>query len=62
MRVSLVVTDALGREVWRAGSRKQEAGGRHSVSFKAHELPSGVYLYRMETEEGVQVRKMVVMR
>ncbi|PLX29175.1 MAG: hypothetical protein C0600_08835 [Ignavibacteria bacterium] len=62
MRVSLVVTDALGREVWRAGSRKQEAGGRHSVIFDASALPSGVYLYRLETEDAVLVRKMVVMK
>ena len=60
--VSLVITDALGREVNRAVGREQLAVGTHSVRFDASGLPSGVYFYRLETPDVVLVRKMVLMR
>ncbi|PLX33616.1 MAG: hypothetical protein C0600_00145, partial [Ignavibacteria bacterium] len=62
MAVRLIVTDALGREVWNAGARGHYARGRHSVIFDASGLPSGVYCYRLVTEDAVLVRKMVVMK
>ncbi|PLX28429.1 MAG: hypothetical protein C0600_09755 [Ignavibacteria bacterium] len=62
MTATLVVTDALGREVWTAGGRRQQEAGSNSVIFDATGLPSGVYFYRLETEEAILVRKMVVMK
>ncbi len=32
--------------------------GRHSVSFDAGQLPSGVYLYRLEAPEGIRTGRM----
>ncbi len=46
--VRLVVYDALGREVATLADGAQHAG-RHTVVFDGTFLPSGVYLYRLET-------------
>ncbi len=62
MRVALIVTDALGREVKRIASRWPLAAGTHAVAFDASGLPSGVYSYRLETPDVVLTRKMVLMR
>lgn len=73
--VSLVVTDALGREVWRAaptvcasggeadaGTGGGLAGGTHSVEFDARGLPAGMYFYRLETPETLQMQRMLLVR
>jgi len=70
MAVSLVITDALGRDVRRAVGDKQLAIGMHSVGFDASGLPSGVYFYRLEAHDAggwthgsaFQVRKMLLLR
>ena len=62
MAVDLVVTDALGRDVWDAGGRRQYAGGEHAITFDAANLPSGFYHYRLETPDGVLARKMLLLR
>ena len=62
MPVSLIVTDALGREVTRLTAKAGRRAGKHSVSFDASELQSGVYLYRLEAEDVVLVKKMVLMK
>jgi hypothetical protein len=62
MTATLIVTDALGREVACLVKNKQHSAGAHSVQFDASGLPSGMYLYRLKTVEGIQTRKMVVMK
>ena len=59
--VRLVVSDLLGREVAVLVEEEQPAGW-HSVTFDASQLPSGVYLYRLEAGDFVQARKMVVLK
>ena len=49
--VRLVVYDALGREVERLVDGPVGAGYQHAT-FDAANLPSGVYLYRMEATGG----------
>ncbi|MDZ7360453.1 MAG: aryl-sulfate sulfotransferase [candidate division KSB1 bacterium] len=58
-QVTLKVFDALGREVATLVEGEMNAGER-SVAFDAKELPSGVYLYRLQTGLLVQQKKMVV--
>lgn len=59
--VTLRVCDLLGREVQTLVNGYEEAGD-HGVSFAVGDLPSGVYLYRLQSEGVVQTRKLVVIR
>jgi List-Bact-rpt repeat protein/type IX secretion system substrate protein len=59
-KVSLIVTDALGREVSRPIQEQNFNAGMHSVRFDSGNLPSGIYLYRLETNRGVLSRKMLL--
>ncbi len=36
--------------------------GNHEVHFNAYELPSGVYFYRIQTNDFIQVKKMILMK
>jgi hypothetical protein len=58
---SLKVYDVLGREVATVVNEKMEAG-QHVVSFNAESLPSGVYIYRIETGGYVTSRKMLLLK
>ncbi len=57
--VSLKVFNSLGEEV-RTLMNSNLAKGTHSVSFNADGLSSGFYLYRLESGNQVQVRKMML--
>jgi hypothetical protein len=59
--VSLRVYDLLGREVATLVNGVQSPG-RHSVRLEAGHLPSGVYIYRLQTKGMVQQRKMLLMK
>lgn len=60
--VVLIVTDLFGREVARLVDGERRGAGTHRVTFDARELPSGLYLYRLESEGAAVVRKMLLMR
>ena len=51
MHVQLTVYDMLGREIATLIDGPREAGS-HEVTFNAGNLPSGLYLYRIQTPEG----------
>ncbi len=57
MRVRLAVYDVLGREVAVLVDGLQ-AAGTHEVTFEAGDLPSGLYMYRIETAQG-SISKMM---
>ncbi len=59
--VRLTVHDALGREVARLvdGIRPP---GRYAVTFEAGDLPSGLYLYRLQAGAFVETRAMVLIK
>ena len=59
--VSLKVYDVLGNEV-SILIDEQKAPGEYEVVFSANELPSGIYYYRLESENFVQTRKMVLLK
>ena len=59
--VTLKVFNALGEEV-RTLVNSNLAKGTHNISFNADGLSSGFYLYRLESENQVQVRKMMLLK
>ena len=60
-RVSIAVFDMLGRQVATLVD-EQMAAGRHSVTFDAGNLSSGIYLYRLQAGNTVMTRKLTIMK
>jgi hypothetical protein len=59
--VTLTVFDLLGREVKQL-AHGTLAAGRYSYYFRGNELPSGVYLYRLQAGSCVSTKKMVLLK
>jgi M6 family metalloprotease-like protein len=59
--VSLKVYDLLGREVKSLVNEFKQAGS-YIVSFDGSELSSGIYFYRLESGNFVQVKRMVLIK
>ena len=59
---SLVIYDILGRRVATLFSNREFSAGTQLVEFNASELASGVYLYRLATDSGIQTRKMTLLK
>jgi len=60
-RVALSVYDLSGRRIASLVNAELTAG-RHETSWNCSELPSGVYLYRLETGAGALTQRLVVSR
>jgi hypothetical protein len=59
--VSIKVFDLIGQQVAELVNEEKEAGS-YSVSFDASHLPSGVYIYTINSSSFVQTRKMLLMK
>lgn len=59
--VSLKVYDPLGREVAQILSSEFEAG-THTIKFTPKDIPSGVYLYKLEAGAHILSKKMIMLR
>lgn len=59
--VTLKVFDLLGREIAQLVNARQPAG-IFSVEFQASNLASGLYIYRLETEETAITKKMYLIK
>jgi hypothetical protein len=59
--VNLTVYDLLGREITVLVNGEMEAGS-HEAHFNATNLPSGTYLYCLQTADKVETRKMVLLK
>lgn len=59
--VTLKVYNLLGREV-AVLVNGERSPGVYTAVFDGAKLPSGLYLYKLTTPEGVQTRKMMLMR
>lgn len=60
-RVELSICDAAGafiHTLWQG----EKSAGTHQVEFRAEDLPSGIYVYRLTTESGVTSRLMTIVR
>ena len=64
--VKLTVYDIVGREIAILFDGFQSAG-RHEISFnlgnvKSNEITSGIYFYKLQTQRGYEIRKMIVIK
>ncbi|MGE5437715.1 MAG: T9SS type A sorting domain-containing protein [Syntrophothermus sp.] len=59
--VSLIIYDALGREVKKL-LEGEKSKGEYSVDFDASNLGSGVYFYRLVAKDFVQAKKMILLK
>ena len=59
--VTLKVYNALGQEMKTIVSQNLEAG-QHSITFEASDLNSGIYFYKLEAGNFVEVRKMTLLK
>ncbi len=60
-KVTLKIFNILGEEVATLVSDRLSAG-TYSYDWNASGLASGVYLYRLQADDHVETRKMVLMR
>lgn len=60
-KVSIKIYDGIGKEVATLIDNEKPAGN-YSVEFKSNSLSSGVYYYRLKTDEAVITKKMVLMK
>jgi trimeric autotransporter adhesin len=60
--VDLAVFDLAGREVTRLVAGERLGPGTHEVELRGGDLPAGVYLSRLKTGGGFDVRRMVHVR
>ena len=59
--VSLKVYNLTGQLVSTIVNEKREAGWNH-VKFNSSELPAGIYIYRLSTNDGLLIRKLTVIK
>jgi len=60
-KVKVIVYDALGNQVDVIADGIKSAGS-HSIKWNATNYSSGIYFYKLESDNFVQVRKMVLLR
>ena len=60
-KIRLAVYNVLGQEVAILADGYRPAGVHH-VDFEAADKPSGIYFYRLEYAEGVQTKKMTLVK
>ena len=58
---SLKVFDILGKEVANLVNEVKQAG-YYSATWNASNFPSGIYFYKLSTDDGVKVKKMLYLR
>jgi hypothetical protein len=59
--VTLKVYDVLGNETATL-VKEEKAAGNYEVSFSATNLPSGIYFYRLQAGDFLDIKKMVLLR
>ena len=59
--LTLKIYNVLGNEVATLVNEEKEAG-YHSIKFNASNLPSGVYFYRIKSENFIDTKKMILLK
>jgi hypothetical protein len=60
-RVTVTVFTILGTEIATLVNGEQ-ASGQHEINFNGENLPSGIYLYRVQAGNYIQTRKMSLLK
>jgi len=60
--VTLKIFNILGQEVLTLMNNEHTGAGRHTVTFDAGNLSSGIYIYRMQAGNFVQMKKMILLK
>ncbi len=60
-KVTLKIFNVLGEEITTLVN-KVESAGNYDVTFNASNLPSGIYLYRMQAGSFIQTKKMILLK
>ncbi|MEX2604220.1 MAG: T9SS type A sorting domain-containing protein [Gracilimonas sp.] len=60
--VNLEVFNMLGQKVAEILTNTKLSSGEHTINFDASNLPSGVYLYRLNTNNFTEIRKMTLIK
>ncbi len=60
-QVTIIIYDALGKEVKRLVNEIKEEGN-HKITFDASGLPSGVYIYQMKMGKEIISKKMLLIK
>ena len=61
-KVFLEVFDVLGRKVTTLLSGENKTAGRHKVTFDAHNLASGMYIYRLQAGSTIITKKLTLIK
>lgn len=61
-KVSIYVYDLLGRIVARLVDNDTKPAGLNKIAFNGEALTSGTYIYRMETPEFAETKKMILLK
>jgi len=59
--VTLKIFDILGKEIQTLVNEKQ-APGMYEVLFDGSNLPSGVYFYRLKTDNFIEAKKLIILK
>lgn len=59
--VSIIIYDVLGNEIYRLVDEFKSAG-KHSISFNAANLSSGIYFYTLTDNNFIESKKMVILK
>ncbi|MBL7105953.1 MAG: T9SS type A sorting domain-containing protein [Bacteroidales bacterium] len=59
--VKLIIYNSLGKEIGKLVNEKLQPG-TYNVDFKGNNHPSGVYFYKLITDEFIDVKKMVLVK
>jgi len=61
-QVSLVIYDILGRKIATLINNQAMAAGNYQRQFDASKLASGTYIYRLQADQKVEVKKMLLLK
>ncbi len=60
--ITLKVYDIMGQEIATLLDNDEKSAGSHKISFDATNLPCGTYFYRMQTDDYMETKKMLLIK